>query len=103
MFIWDRNLKILCVSKCGRKHWAEAVVRIRASCIVVEIEQTGIGTIVEVAPAHHERIGRVHEVRVVQFNPYILKQIVLQHYLLDISLQICTRIYVNFRILASAD
>ena len=61
----------LCVSKCYQ-HRAEPVVVVRISVVVVERKCACIRAIIVIVPAFEERIVAVREVRVVQFNPYIL-------------------------------
>ena len=52
------------------KHDAERIVAADTTCIVVRTEHTRIArTIAVIASTNEERIARVHEVSVVQFNP----------------------------------
>ena len=61
----------LCVSKwlLARKSDTERIVGIACTIRIIEIEQTCIRTIIVIASTFEERITRVREVRVVQFNP----------------------------------
>ena len=61
----------LCVSKwlLARKSDTERIVAVTITIIVIEIEQTCISIIIVIAPTFEERITRVREVGVVQFNP----------------------------------
>ena len=51
----------------------ERFVAVVVAIVVVRIEHARIGIIIVIAPTLEERIARIHEVGVVQFNPnYIL-------------------------------
>jgi len=52
-----------------REHRTERIVAVLIAIRIIEIEHTRIGSIIVIAPTFEERIGRVREVRVVQFNP----------------------------------
>ena len=52
-------------------HWAETVVGVSITIVVVKVEQTCIGTIVIVASTFENRVVRVHKVRIIQFYSYL--------------------------------
>ena len=50
----------------------ETVVGVSIAIVVVEVEQTCIGTIIIVASTFENRVVRIHKVRIIQFYPYII-------------------------------
>ena len=64
----------LCVSKCY-EHRTEAIAIIAITIRTIEIEQPGIGIIVEIAPTYRKRIVQRWKVRVVQYNPFKVNNI----------------------------
>ena len=49
----------------------ETVVGVAITIVVIEVEQTCIGTIIIVASTFENRVIRVDKVRIIQFYPYI--------------------------------
>ena len=50
----------------------ETVVGVSIAIVVVEVEQTCIGTIIIVTSAFENRVVRIHKVRIIQFYSYII-------------------------------
>ena len=70
MPIWDRNLYVsLRIEVLESKAHTEPIVVVRITIAIIVSKDTSISSIIVIAPTIEDWIARIHEVRVVQFNP----------------------------------